>query len=169
MVVRARQEQRPYAVAFVDMRMPPGWDGVETIEQLWKVEPALQVVICTAFIDFSADDILGRLRRTDQVLLLKKPFDAIEVRLLAYALAEKWRLAREAQTHFDNLEALIKERTQELEQSISLIKASENQYRLLFESNPTPIYTYDQETLAFQAVNDAAVLHYGYSKDEFLK
>ena len=161
MVIQARQAGRPFAVAFVDMRMPPGWDGIETIEQLWKVEPALEVVICTAFIDFSADDIVRRLRRTDQVLLLKKPFDGIEVRLLAFALAEKWRLAREAQSHFDNLEALIKARTRELEQSISLIKSSENQYRLLFESNPTPIYTFDQESLAFLAVNDAAVLHYG--------
>ncbi len=169
MVIQARRAGRPYAVAFVDMRMPPGWDGVETIEQLWKAEPALEVVICTAFIDFSADDIVRRLRRTDQVLLLKKPFDGIEVRLLAFALAEKWRLAREAQSHFDNLEALIKARTRELEQSISLIKSSENQYRLLFESNPTPIYTFDLETLAFLAVNDAAVLHYGYSKNDFLK
>jgi PAS domain S-box-containing protein len=169
MVIQARQAGRPYAVAFVDMRMPPGWDGIETIEQLWKVEPDLEVVICTAFIDFSADDIMRRLRRTDQVLLLKKPFDGIEVRLLAFALAEKWRLAREAQSHFDNLEALIKARTRELEQSISLIKSSENQYRLLFESNPTPIYTFDQESLAFLAVNDAAVLHYGHSKNDFLK
>ena len=169
MVIQARRAGRPYAVAFVDMRMPPGWDGIETIEQLWKAEPALEVVICTAFIDFSADDIVRRLRRTDQVLLLKKPFDGIEVRLLAFALAEKWRLAREAQSHFDNLEALIKARTRELEQSISLIKSSENQYRLLFESNPTPIYTFDLETLAFLAVNDAAVLHYGYSKNDFLK
>jgi PAS domain S-box-containing protein len=169
MVIQARKAGRPYAVAFVDMRMPPGWDGIETIEQLWKAEPDLEVVICTAFADFSADDIMRRLRRTDQVLLLKKPFDGIEVRLLAFSLAEKWRLAREAQSHFDNLEALIKARTRELEQSISLIKSSENQYRLLFESNPTPIYTFDQETLAFLAVNDAAVLHYGYAKSDFLK
>ena len=169
MVIQARQAGRPYAVAFVDMRMPPGWDGIETIENMWKADPALQVVICTAFIDFSTHDIMSRLHRTDQLLLLKKPFDNIEVKLLAFALAEKWRLAREAQSHFDNLEALIKARTQELEQSISMIKASENQYRLLFESNPTPIYTYDQETLAFLAINEAAVLHYGYTKDDFLK
>lgn len=169
MVIRARQEGRPYAVAFVDMRMPPGWDGIETIDQLWKADPALEVVICTAFIDFSAADIMRRLSRTDQLLLLKKPFDDMEVRLLAFALAEKWRLAHEAQSYFKNLEGQIKTRTRELEQSISLIQASENQYRLLFESNPTPIYTFDQETLAFLAANEAAVLHYGYSKDEFLK
>ncbi|HZM03419.1 MAG TPA: response regulator [Candidatus Saccharimonadales bacterium] len=168
-VIRARDAGQPYAVAFVDIRMPVGWDGIDTIEHLWKADPALEVVICTAFSDYSADEIVGRLRRSDQLLLLKKPFDNIEVRLLAIALTEKWRLAREANSYFHNLEALIKSRTQELELSLDLIKASENQYRLLFESNPTPIYTYDQETLAFLAVNDAAVAHYGYSKEEFLK
>jgi two-component system, cell cycle sensor histidine kinase and response regulator CckA len=167
MVIQSKKEGRPYAVAFVDMRMPPGWDGIETIEEIWRVDPAVEVVICTAFIDFSADDMVRRLRRTDQLLLLKKPFDNIEVRLLAFALAEKWRLSREAESYFDNLEGLIKERTGQLEQSIAQIKASEKQYRLLFDSNPTPIYTYDQESLAFLAVNDAAVAHYGYSKDEF--
>lgn len=168
-VVRARDAGRPYAVAFVDVRMPPGWDGIETIDRIWKADPALEVVICTAFSDYSAHDIARKLRRTDQLLLLKKPFDNIEVQQLALALAEKWRLTREAQSYFEQLEALVKNRTQELEQSISLIKASENQYRLLFESNPTPIYTYDRSSLAFVTVNEAAVLHYGYSKDDFLR
>ena len=40
---------QPYAMAFVDMRIPPGWDGVQTIRELWKVDPDLQVVICTAY------------------------------------------------------------------------------------------------------------------------
>ncbi len=48
LVQAANNAGRPYAVAFVDMRMPPGWDGLETIEQLWKVDAGLQVVVCTA-------------------------------------------------------------------------------------------------------------------------
>jgi PAS domain S-box-containing protein len=167
MVIDASEAGRPYAVAFVDMRMPPGWDGIETIERLWTVDPTLQAVICTGFIDFSAEDILRRLHHADQVLLLKKPFEDIEVRLLAFALSEKWRLARAARSHVENLDALIKARTEALERSLAIIKASENQYRQLFESNPTPIFTYDEETLAFLAVNNAAVTHYGYSKEEF--
>jgi PAS domain S-box-containing protein len=168
-VSRACVTGRPYAVAFVDVRMPSGWDGIETVDQLWRVDPGLEVVLCTAFSDYSARDIARKLRRTDQLLLLKKPFDNIVVQQLALALAEKWRLSREAEAYFTNLEALITARTQELEHSISLIKASENQYRQLFESNPTPIYTYDQTTLAFVTVNDAAVRHYGYAKEEFLR
>jgi two-component system cell cycle sensor histidine kinase/response regulator CckA len=168
-VTRARQAGQPYSVAFVDVRLPPGWDGIVTIGQLWKADPALEVVLCTAFADYSLLDSLRQVRRTDQLLVLKKPFDNIEVKQLAVALSEKWRLAREAQSYFDNLEALVRARTAELEHSLSLIQASENQYRLLFESNPTPIFTYDDATLAFVSVNEAAVKHYGYAKEEFLR
>lgn len=45
--------------------------------------------------------------------------------------------------------------------------ASEDRYRRLFESNPIPMWLFDLETLAFLAVNDAAVEHYGYSREEF--
>ena len=57
LVQLARNEGRPYAVAFVDMRMPPGWDGLETIERLWEVDAELQVVICTAYSDYPWDEI----------------------------------------------------------------------------------------------------------------
>jgi signal transduction histidine kinase len=86
---------RPYALAFVDMRMPPGWDGVQTIEQLWKADPALQVVICTAYSDYSSTELLQRFEADERLLVLKKPFDAVEVAQLAGALTEKWNLARE--------------------------------------------------------------------------
>lgn len=74
----------PYAMAFIDMRMPPGWDGVETIERLWQADPALQVVLCTAYSDYSWAEVLTRLNVRDRLLILKKPFDAIE----AYQLAD---------------------------------------------------------------------------------
>src|SRR5581483_10886334 len=52
MVDRAVAEGRPYAMTFVDVRMPPGWDGIETVSRLWKAYPELQVVICTAYSDY---------------------------------------------------------------------------------------------------------------------
>jgi two-component system, cell cycle sensor histidine kinase and response regulator CckA len=168
-VTRARAAGRPYSVAFVDGRMPPGWDGIETIGHLSKADPALEIVLCTAFSDYSLQEIARQLERMEQLLVLKKPFASIEVQQMAVALSEKWRLAREARTYFENLEALVKARTAELEHSLALIQASENQYRLLFESNPTPILTYDDTTLAFISVNEAAVQRYGYSKEEFLR
>ncbi len=167
-VTRARAAGRPYSVAFVDGRMPPGWDGIETIGHLWDADPALEIVLLTGFSDYSLQEIARQLQRMEQLLVLKKPFAGIEVQQMALALSEKWRLARDAQWYFDNLEQLVKARTAELQHSLSLIQASENQYRLLFESNPTPILTYDDTTLAFISVNEAAAQRYGYSKEEFL-
>jgi len=95
MVRQALWEENPYALAFVDMRMPPGWDGVETIQRIWQEYPDIQIVICTAYSEFKWKDILHKLGRTDQLLILKKPFENIEVYQLACALTEKWHLARE--------------------------------------------------------------------------
>lgn len=96
-VKRAIAEHSPYSLAFVDMRMPPGPDGLETIEQIWAVDGEIQIVLCTAHSDHSRSDMRRRLGVTDRWLLLKKPFDVAEVRQLASALTEKWRLARRAE------------------------------------------------------------------------
>jgi signal transduction histidine kinase len=105
LVQMARQEERPYAVAFVDMRMPPGWDGLETIEHLWAVDPEIQTVICTAYTDHSWDNIIGRLGYDDRLLILQKPFSSIEVSQLATSLTRKWNLARLARQRLAAAEA----------------------------------------------------------------
>ncbi len=105
---------RPYAVAFVDMRMPPGWDGLETIEHVWRADPLLQVVICSAYSDHSWEDLRTRLGESDALLIIKKPFDPIEVVQSAHALTAKWTLARRARAHVENLESAVGERTSEL-------------------------------------------------------
>src|ERR1043166_7967162 len=123
-VGQARKEGRPYAMALVDVRMPPGWDGIETIGHLWKADPELQVVICTAFSDYSWEEILKRLGRTDKLLILKKPFDNIEARQFACSLTEKWKLARQGRGQVDELEDLVAARTADLASSLSLTKAT---------------------------------------------
>lgn len=115
-------EGRPYAMAFVDMRMPPGWDGVETIQHLWQVDPELQVVICTAFTDYSWEQIVAALGTTDRLLILKKPFDPMEVCQLASALSEKWKLKRQASLKMIDLEKMVHERTAELQRIAMLDK-----------------------------------------------
>jgi len=114
LVRAALAEGRPYAVAFIDMRMPPGWDGLQTIEAIWREYPDLEVVICTAHSDYSDDDIVARLGASDQVLFLRKPFDAIEVRLLARALTEKWSLRQQARLRLAELERRVATRVREL-------------------------------------------------------
>ncbi|WP_238587689.1 ATP-binding protein [Caenimonas sp. SL110] len=105
----ASLEGRPYALAFVDMRMPTGWDGMRTIEELWKVDAELQVVICTAYSDNPLEQALGRLGAPDRLLVLKKPFDPIEVTQIARALSAKRRLAHEAASHSAKLERVLRE------------------------------------------------------------
>jgi C4-dicarboxylate-specific signal transduction histidine kinase len=81
----------PFALAFVDVRMPDGWNGIETIQRFWRIDPSLQVVICTAYSDFSWREIRERLGRSDRLLILKKPLDPFEVRQLTHSLCDRAR------------------------------------------------------------------------------
>jgi CheY-like chemotaxis protein len=114
MVLKAAKEGRPYPLAFVDVRMPPGWDGIETVARIWQEYPDLQVVICTAYSDYSWDDMLNKLGRTDRLVILKKPFEVIEVLQLAEALTEKWNLSQQAKQKMIDLEQAVQARTVEL-------------------------------------------------------
>ncbi|AVE07389.1 ATP-binding protein [Pseudomonas palleroniana] len=127
LLTTAMAEQRPYALAFVDMRMPQGWDGAKTIEELWKVAPDLQVVVCTAYSDYSWDTLLERLHAHDRLLILKKPFDNIEVQQMANTLANKWDMARRASLQTAHLEQLVEQRTQALQVEIAERKLLESQ------------------------------------------
>ena len=120
----ALSANRPYAMAFIDMRMPPGWDGVETVERLWAEDPRLQVVFCTAYSDYSWKDVLTRLDVRDRLLILKKPFDAIEVYQLANALTTKWGMAEQAAFKMSRLEQAVEARTRELSNANIIVQNS---------------------------------------------
>ncbi len=91
-VQRAVREGAPFALAFMDVRIPPGLDGVEALARIWQEDPALQAVICSAYSDYSWSALIERLPFIDSFLVLKKPFDSIEIRQMAYALTEKWNV-----------------------------------------------------------------------------
>jgi PAS domain S-box-containing protein len=113
----AMAAQQPYTMAFVDVRMPPGWDGIETISHIWKECADLQVIICSAHADFSWQDLIRQLGHSDRLLVLKKPFDMTELRQVAYSLAEKWDLAHHAESHLQRLQQLVNERTAKLQEA----------------------------------------------------
>jgi diguanylate cyclase (GGDEF)-like protein len=115
LVRRSLEERQPYSVAFVDMRMPPGWGGLETIEHIWNADPRIQVVICSAYSDHDWQDLTARLGRPDKLLVLKKPFDVIEVLQCAHALTSKWRNERELGKYVNSLEKDVTDRTERLE------------------------------------------------------
>ncbi|MDR6959028.1 diguanylate cyclase (GGDEF)-like protein [Pseudomonas brassicacearum] len=114
LVKRAQAEGQPYALVFADMRMPPGWDGLQTIERLWEADPRLQIALCTAFSDYSWETMSERIEFDDQLLILKKPFDTLEIRQMASAMTWKWQLAQDAARKMRSLERTIEERVQEL-------------------------------------------------------
>ena len=121
LVKKSLANNTPYAVAFVDVRMPPGWDGIETVQRIWEVAPDLPVVLCTAHSDYSWDEIRTKLDRTDQLLILKKPFDPIELQQVAAAQVARSHLQMISQRTMDDLEAMVEVRTQEIAMTRDLV------------------------------------------------
>jgi len=117
LVQNAQQMGNPYALAFVDMRMPPGWDGLETIEHLWYADPEIQIVICSAYSDHPWEDVSRRIGETDKLLILMKPFNSIEVVQLANSLTKKWNLARSVKRQIESLAFSVTQRTAELREA----------------------------------------------------
>jgi signal transduction histidine kinase len=114
------KEGRPYALAFVDVRMPPGMDGVETTERLWREDPDLQVVLCSAYTDYSWEQVVQRLGISQRLLILHKPFKSMEVRQMAHALAEKWELLRRERRRLAELEQANAQLRRETEERMRL-------------------------------------------------
>jgi YesN/AraC family two-component response regulator len=98
------------------MRMPK-WDGVTTIEALWRADPNVQIVICTAYSDYTWDEVVERLGHSDRWLVLKKPFDLIEVQQMSMALTVKWHLHQKQRVHIAELEQQVEARVAELHRS----------------------------------------------------
>jgi len=138
LVAQAKAEKNPYALAFVDMRMPPGMDGLGTIVKLWEIDPRLQVVICSAYSDYSWTEIITRVGRNDRLVILRKPFDNIEVLQLAHALTEKWSLQVQVQQHVDELENLVDDQTRQLH-------TSQNLFSLILDNTHDVIVVTDTE------------------------
>jgi PAS domain S-box-containing protein len=161
-VKKAVADGDPYVLAFVDVRMPPGWDGIETLENIWRAAPELQAVICTAYSDYSWDEMTRRLGQTDNLLILKKPFETVEVLQMAHALSQKWTLGRQAKLRLDDLDHMVRQRTTELH-------ASEERFSKAFQASPIP--------LAIIRCADGAVIDSntsfsnlaGYPKEELLR
>jgi two-component system NtrC family sensor kinase len=137
-VQQALQDGRPYAMAFIDVRMPPGWDGIETTVKIWEAYPDLQVVICTAYSDYAWDDMIAKVGQSDRLVILKKPFDNVEVLQLAHAFTAKWQLLQQVKARTESLECQVRARTAELH-------ASEENFRLIAENVSDLIAVVDRQ------------------------
>jgi len=144
---------KPYRVIFLDMRMPPGWDGLETMEKVWEADPKVQVVLCSAYSDYSWKNIVERVGKRDNLLILKKPFDVAEVSQLALALTEKHIMASEMEQ--GTLE--LKRINQELQQQIierecigDALRYTRNYLNSVFQSLPSMLISVDQRGIVTQ-------------------
>jgi two-component system, cell cycle sensor histidine kinase and response regulator CckA len=181
-VQKAIESGRPYALAFVDVRMPPGWDGVETITRMWKDYPELQVVICTAYSDYSWEEMIRQLGKTDSLVILKKPFDNIEVLQLAHALTQKWRLNHEVKCRLHDLDHLVVQRTTELQaaneklkqeiaermQMEKALRLSEERFSKAFKASPIPLAIQSLHQEKFVDANEGFQNLTGFAPDELI-
>jgi CheY-like chemotaxis protein len=122
LVQKALVQKKPYAVAFVDVQMPPGEDGIETIARIWKMDGDIQTVICTAYAKYSWEDLKKRFGDTDRLFILKKPFDNLEIIQLASALTKKWNLNQYIHEQLLNIRKLPTTKTADMEETINRLK-----------------------------------------------
>ena len=177
LVQAAVAQGRRYSVIFTDVRMPPGWDGLETAQKLWEVDPDLQVVICTAYSDKSWEEMMDKLGHAERVLILKKPFDSIEVLQLAHALTEKWALLQSSRRNTEELERQVQVRTQELQNAnarlegeIATRKHAEEQVRqqaAFLDKAQDAIFVHDLDGV-MRYWNQSAERLYGWAAAEIL-
>ncbi len=128
----ALAKDQPFAVVFLDMRMPPGRDGVWAAARIREIDPAIEIVICTAYSDTDPGEIGGIVPPEDKLSYLQKPFHPHEVRQMAIALGSKWRAERRIVrlAYFDTLTGLPN-REQSRNRLVGTIDAARKQDRQL--------------------------------------
>lgn len=95
-----------YGVAFIDIRMPPGIDGVETAHRIRSIDPDLYIVIVTAYSDYHPNDIAAAIRPADKLFYLAKPLEPTEITQMSLALGRSWALDREVEGNQRRLEEI---------------------------------------------------------------
>jgi len=157
----ARAEGHPYALVFAAPGAAPDLPGLQTLARLREENPMLGVIVCGGAADSWEGDLAARLDFREECLFLTKPLDAALARQFALFLTLRASAGLRAQMALEQSKAL-------LAAAEAARRAAQESNRLLFDNNPIPIYACDQRTLAFLAVNEAAVRLYGYSREEFL-
>jgi len=130
-VKRSFEENAPYAVAFLDLNMPPGPDGEWTAEEIHNLDPRINTVVVTGYRSTNTASIKHQAKFSDNLLYLQKPFHPREIIQFATALSIKWQAERQLLNLQADLENLVEKRTAELVQSNKLLKIEiENRKRM---------------------------------------
>ncbi|MBA3015096.1 MAG: LuxR C-terminal-related transcriptional regulator [Proteobacteria bacterium] len=122
-------EKSPFSVAFIDVRMPPGKDGVWAASEIRKLDPWVNIVIVTAFSDLNPAEINHTVQPPNRLLYMQKPFHSHEIQQFALALSAKWQAEQELTATNQHLDTLVQERTKELNLTIEALELSNLKYR----------------------------------------
>ncbi|MCP4115996.1 MAG: EAL domain-containing protein [Desulfobacteraceae bacterium] len=160
-VTTALDEQRPFAIAFLDVRMPPGPDGIWTAERIRKIDPHIELVMVTGYSDLHPEEISHRVPPLHKLLYIQKPFHPQEITQFATALGKKWQTERELLSAHNRL----LETNEDLQSEIEARQKAEAQYRLVLESSPDPVVVYDMQG-GVTYLNPAFSKVFGWTLDE---
>ena len=144
MVDKAAQVDNPYHLVFMDVRMPPGMDGVQAVKKIREKHTELEFVICTAYADYTWDEILKELKETEHVYFLKKPFNSVEIKQIALSLTTKRINDIKKKNYLEEL------------------KQKENEYRQLYETPVVGLYRTRLDDGQLIKANKTALKIFGY-------
>lgn len=100
-----------YSIIFLDIRMPPGMDGIEAAKRIRKLDPDVNIVVVTGSVSAKIDNLGAEVPPADKIFFFKKPFHAAECRQLAAALCGKWHADMALRDANEELEQRVEERT----------------------------------------------------------
>lgn len=132
MLKESMEEGKPVVMAFLDMLMPGGPDGLWTAERIRELDPSVAIVIVTGHEIANSSEFSLRVPPADKLLYLRKPFHFEEIRQITLALHAKWKAERQSQKTQEELEILVKQRTSDLSATNQKLTA-EIQQRLEIE------------------------------------
>lgn len=116
-IARSKTENKSFSVAFLDMRMPPGRDGLWAAEQIRKLDNDIEIVFVTGFSDIHPRQIVRQVGPADKIFYIQKPFASTELFQTAVALSSKWNHSCELKFLYAQIEQKVQARTAELEQA----------------------------------------------------
>jgi signal transduction histidine kinase len=126
-VAKAHAENDPYALIFMDVRMPPGIDGIVAVQKIWEQYPNIEIVICSAYSDYNWENIIKIFGKTDKLMFLQKPFNRIAIQQMALSMVTKWEVQNELRELVDTLDAKVEKRTRELKIALEQMKKAQKE------------------------------------------
>lgn len=161
----ALAEDRPFAVTFF---LSSRGEEVETIDKLWRRDPAVEVVVCIADDEEIWEKTGAGDGLKDHLVILKKPVATLEIRQLAHVLIQKWAMAQEARVQMERVELMVAQRTGAMEKANAELRRSDERFGTAFRASPIALAIHTSDESRFVDVNPAFLAMSGFSPDELI-